>query len=63
MAGERAAVLRAVIVASVFLAGELLEREPDLPNALSLAALILLVLNPLVMQRLLQGDRPKRRRG
>ena len=47
MAGERAAVLRAVIVAGVYLAGELLEREPDLLNALSLAALGLLVLNPL----------------
>jgi competence protein ComEC len=47
MAGERAAVLRAVIVASYYLFGELVEREPDLPNALAIAILALLVANPL----------------
>ena len=46
MAGERAAVVRAVIVACVYLFGELLEREPDLSNGLAIAALALLVANP-----------------
>jgi ComEC/Rec2-related protein len=46
MTGGRPAVIRAVIVAEVVLLGPLLEREPNLPNALSLASLILLLLNP-----------------
>ncbi|MCW3096388.1 MAG: ComEC/Rec2-related protein [Chthonomonadaceae bacterium] len=37
---------RAAIMALVYLGGMLLEREPYLPNTLSLAALILLVSNP-----------------
>ena len=46
MAGGRPSVVRAVIMASVVLFGVLLEREPDLPNTLAVAALLLLVLNP-----------------
>jgi ComEC/Rec2-related protein len=46
MAGGRPSVSRAVLMAAVYLVGLLLEREPDLPNALALAALILLLLNP-----------------
>jgi ComEC/Rec2-related protein len=47
MTGERVAMTRAAIMALVYLGGMLLEREPYLPNTLSLAALILLVGNPL----------------
>ena len=46
MTGERVAMTRATIMAVVYLGGMLLEREPYLPNTLSLAALILLVGNP-----------------
>ncbi|HZP81911.1 MAG TPA: ComEC/Rec2 family competence protein [Chthonomonadaceae bacterium] len=46
MAGGRPSVVRAVIMAGVYLLGMLLEREPSLPNALALAALILLLINP-----------------
>ncbi len=46
MAGWRPSVVRAAVMASVYLIGLLLEREPDLPNALTLAALILLLLSP-----------------
>ena len=46
MTGERVAMTRAAIMAAVYLGGILLEREPYLPNTLSLAALILLVGNP-----------------
>lgn len=46
MAGGRPSVVRAVIMASVVLIGVLLEREPDLPNTLALAALLLLIFNP-----------------
>ncbi len=46
MTGERVAMTRATIMAVVYLGGILLEREPYLPNTLSLAALILLVGNP-----------------
>lgn len=46
MAGERASVVRAAIMASVALIGILLEREPDPINTLFQAALILLLLNP-----------------
>ena len=47
MAGGRPSVTRAVVMASVILLGMLLEREPDLPTALALAALVLLGYNPL----------------
>ena len=46
MAGGRPSVVRAVIMASVVLFGIGLEREPDLPNTLAVAALLLLVLSP-----------------
>src|SRR5579871_6527402 len=46
MAGGRPSVTRAALLAGVFLAGYLLEREPDLLNTLALAALILLFWNP-----------------
>lgn len=46
MAGGRPSVVRAALMASVYLLGLLLEREPSLPNALSLAALLLLLINP-----------------
>jgi len=46
MTGDRVAMTRATIMALVYLGGVLLEREPYLPNTLSLAALILLVGNP-----------------
>jgi competence protein ComEC len=46
MAGDRPAVVRAAVMAAVYLFGLLLEREPDLPNAIALAALGLLLANP-----------------
>jgi len=46
MTGERVAMTRATIMALVYLGGVLFERDPYLPNTLSLAALILLVGNP-----------------
>lgn len=46
MAGGRPSVVRAALMASVFLGGFLLEREPDLFNSLALAALLLLLGNP-----------------
>jgi competence protein ComEC len=46
MAGERPSVVRAVVMASVYLVGILLEREPDLLNTMGLAALILLAMSP-----------------
>jgi competence protein ComEC len=46
MAGDRPAVVRAAIMAAVYLAGMLLEREPDLSNAIALAGLGLLLANP-----------------
>lgn len=46
MAGGRPSVSRAVIMASVYLLGIYLEREPNLTNTMALAALILLVMNP-----------------
>jgi ComEC/Rec2-related protein len=49
MAGGRPSVIRAVVMASVVLIGMLLEREPDLPSALALAALLLLGYNPLCL--------------
>lgn len=46
-AGERDAVVRATVVAVIYLIGEILDRQPDLSNALSIAALLLLCANPL----------------
>jgi len=46
MAGGRPAVVRAAIVAAVYLLAVPLEREPDLFNALAVAALFLLAQNP-----------------
>lgn len=46
MAGGRPSVVRAIVIACVYLLGTLLEREPNLANALALAALILLIGNP-----------------
>ncbi len=46
MAGGRPSVVRAVIMSSVISFGILLEREPDLPNTLALAALLLLLYSP-----------------
>ncbi len=39
-------MVRAAIVASVYLMGKLFEREPDMPNAIALAAVGLLLANP-----------------
>ena len=47
LTGGRPSVIRATIMAVVFLTSFLLEREPEVLNTLSLAALILLLLNPL----------------
>jgi competence protein ComEC len=47
MAEGRTAVLRAVILISVYLFARLVEREPDLWNALGIAALIIVFLRPL----------------
>jgi competence protein ComEC len=46
VAGGRPSIVRAAIVVSVVLFGMFLEREPDLPNALSLAAFGLLLYDP-----------------
>jgi competence protein ComEC len=46
LAGGRPSVVRAVIVAAITLFGIVLEREPDLPNAISLAAFGLLLVDP-----------------
>ena len=47
MTGGQPPVVRATIMAMVFLASFILEREPESINTLSLAALILLLMNPL----------------
>lgn len=47
MAGGRPAVARAALMTGLFFAADLFDREYDLANALLLAALVLLVLNPL----------------
>ena len=49
MAGGRPSVTRASLVAGLFLAGFLLEREPDWWNITSFAALILLLQSPLLL--------------
>ena len=49
MAGGRPSVTRATLVAGLFLAGFLLEREPDWWNITALAALILLLQSPLLL--------------
>jgi competence protein ComEC len=46
MSGDRPAVVRAAVMAAVYLAGLALEREPDLTNSISIAALVLLIANP-----------------
>lgn len=46
LASGRPSVTRAVIMASVYLASLLIERESDLPTTISVAALIILGLNP-----------------
>src|SRR5207249_1220625 len=45
-AGGRAAVFRSVIMASIYLAAHLVDREPDGPTALGAAALCLLGYSP-----------------
>ncbi len=45
-AGARASVLRAAIMVAVYLAADCFDREPDVPNALGVAAMILLALQP-----------------
>jgi len=47
LTGGQPPVVRATIMAVVFLAGFLMEREPESVNSLSLAVLILLLMNPL----------------
>lgn len=47
LTGGQPPVVRAVIMAAVFLMSFLLEREPEAINTLALAALILLLMNPL----------------
>lgn len=46
LAEGRPAVIRAVVIASVYLFARIAEREPDWWNAAAFAALILLILNP-----------------
>jgi len=46
MAGLRASVLRAALMVTIYMLAEFLDREPDAPSALSLAALLLLGWNP-----------------
>jgi len=46
MAGLRTSVLRAALMLTVYMLAEFLDREPDAPSALSLAALLLLGWNP-----------------
>jgi len=47
MTGANAPVVRATVITLVVLMGYVLEREPDMLNNLALAALIILVINPL----------------
>ena len=46
MTGASTPVVRATVMAIVFLAAYLLKREPDIYNSLSLAALFILAVNP-----------------
>jgi competence protein ComEC len=46
LAGAKPSVIRADVMASAMLIGLLLNREPDLPSSIALAALALLVWNP-----------------
>lgn len=48
-AGARTSSLRAALMVAVYLLSEMLDREPDAPNALGIAALIFLVINPLYL--------------
>ncbi|HPO15963.1 MAG TPA: DNA internalization-related competence protein ComEC/Rec2, partial [Candidatus Hydrogenedentes bacterium] len=45
-AGARVACLRATFMVVVYLAADLVDREPDTPTALSLSAVLLLLINP-----------------
>lgn len=47
MAGERASVMRAGLVAILYLVGELLDREATFTNTLAFSAFLILLLNPL----------------
>jgi len=47
LTGGRPSVIRAVVMASIFLAGFVLERETDSLNSLSLAGFLLLVFDPM----------------
>jgi len=44
--GARAPILRASLMVCLYLCAELLDREPDAPTALSIAALLFLIYNP-----------------
>ncbi len=46
MAGATPSVVRAEIMATAFLLAYLLQREPDMPSAIAVSAMILLVLDP-----------------
>ncbi|MCH8203817.1 MAG: DNA internalization-related competence protein ComEC/Rec2 [Candidatus Hydrogenedentes bacterium] len=46
MAGARVSSLRAAIMIALYLAGDLFDREPDVPTALSLAAILFTVHDP-----------------
>ena len=46
VAGGRAPILRAALMLCLYLCAELLDREPDAPTALSMAALLFLSYNP-----------------
>lgn len=46
IAGGRTPIFRATLMLSLYLCAELLEREPDAPTALSIAAVLFLVFNP-----------------
>lgn len=49
LTGMRPSSLRAAIMVSIALVALLLEREQDLPNAISLAAMVTLFMNPLLL--------------
>jgi len=46
LAGARPSTLRAAFMISLYLAAEFFDREPDAPTALSLAGIVLLLVNP-----------------
>jgi len=49
MAGGRVSALRAATMFACYLLAELFEREPDVPSALGLAAMIFLLINPTLL--------------